>query len=70
MGKHTRIVVFDGGLLEVTDYGDEDGSVYLELPTLPQRIPGAAETHPPSGPFEPANAALCRRVLRLLQDLP
>ncbi|WP_330232546.1 hypothetical protein OHA40_08665 [Nocardia sp. NBC_00508] len=72
MDRRTRVVVFDGGLLEVADYEDtyDDGAVYLELRTLPQRVPGAAEIDPPGSPFEPADAELSGRVLRLLRDLP
>ncbi|MFI6367547.1 hypothetical protein ACIBG0_32910 [Nocardia sp. NPDC050630] len=31
MDRRTRLFVFPGGLLEVSDNGDEDGSLYLEL---------------------------------------
>ncbi|MEV6325903.1 hypothetical protein AB0M45_32770 [Nocardia sp. NPDC051787] len=72
MNRRTRVVVFDGGLLEVADYEDtdNDGSVYLEMRTLPQRVPGAAELNSPGTAVEPAEAELCGRVLRLLRDLP
>lgn len=72
MDRHMRVFVFDGGLLEVADCGDtyDDGSVYLELRTLPQRVPDAVEIDPPGSTFEPADAELCGRVLRLLRDLP
>lgn len=53
--KPTRLFVFPGGMLEVTDYGDDDsGSVYVEL----------------GHPVEPADAETCAKVLRLLRDLP
>ncbi|WP_433713236.1 hypothetical protein ACQP2U_02755 [Nocardia sp. CA-084685] len=74
--KPTRLFVFPGGVLEVTDYGDDDsGGVHLELLTpadhgLPQRVPGAAKIAPPNSPVEPADAETCATVLRLLRDLP
>ncbi|WP_062990338.1 hypothetical protein [Nocardia anaemiae] len=79
MDRRTRLFVFPGGLLEVADYGAGDGDdgpgVYLELwspadRVLPQRVPGAAEIAPSSGPFEPAGAETCATVLRLLRALP
>ncbi|MGW4770254.1 hypothetical protein ACWEO2_19680 [Nocardia sp. NPDC004278] len=75
MDGRTRLFVFPGGLLEVADNGDTDGSVYLEPLTpddrvLPQRVPGAALVNHPVGPAEPADAETCAEVLRLLRDLP
>jgi hypothetical protein len=72
----TRLFVFPGGLLEVADYGDGDESpgVYPELwfPALPQRVSGAAEISPSGDPDQPADidVDVCRRLLRLLRDLP
>ncbi|WP_454198176.1 hypothetical protein [Nocardia sp. Marseille-Q1738] len=69
--RRTGLYEFPGGVLEMTDYGDDAGpGFYLESRTLPQRFPGAAEMNPPGSPFEPADAELCGRVLRLLRDLP
>lgn len=73
MGRHTRLFVFPGGLLEVADYGDENDSrgVYLELRTpadhvLPQRVPDAAVMNQD---ISSADAETCAKVLRLLRDL-
>lgn len=65
--RHTRLHVFPGGMLETTDYGDDDcGGFYLELdkPLLPQRIPAAPGTHP----LDSAAPETCRRVLELLRE--
>lgn len=74
MGRRTELFAFPGGLLEVADYGDgNDGpGVYPELwfAALPQRVPGAAEISPSGDPDQPADIDVCRRLLRLLRDLP
>lgn len=71
MGRRTRLFVFPGGVLEVADNGDADGSLYLELTpvdrALPQRVPGAAIVNHAASP---ADAETCAKVLRLLRDLP
>ncbi|MEV5836828.1 hypothetical protein [Nocardia sp. NPDC052112] len=77
MDRRTRLFVFPGGLLEITDYGEEDNDegqgFYLESGlqgSLPRRVPGAAVVNHDLSPVEPAAAETCAKVLRLLRDLP
>ncbi len=83
--RRTRLYTFPGGVLEMTDYGEDDPGFYLEFQAdrrpaesvaeplhnhkLPQRVSGAADIAPTIHPVPPADAETCGRALRSLRAL-